>query len=178
MALFQNAFTKTIQHEGGYVFDATDLGGETYRGIARNRNSKWTGWTIIDSSKKRPNFPKNLDNNLELQELITTLYQVQYWDKISGDAIQNQDIANSIFDFGVNAGTSTAISLVQLVVDVEVDGVLGSNTLSAINNMDKDHFMASFTLAKIARYIHICQKRSQNKKYFYGWVLRAMTPQS
>lgn len=176
MALFQIAYSKTTLHEGGYIFDPMDLGGETYKGIARNRNSKWTGWIIIDSSKKRPNFPKNLDDNQELQELIATLYQVQYWDKLNGDALENQEVANCIFDFGVNAGTITAISMAQLVVDAQVDGVLGPDTLLAINTMNKDHFIAAFTLAKIARYIHICQKRTQNKKYFFGWVIRAMSP--
>jgi len=36
MAKFNLAFSKMLFHEGGYVNDPDDLGGETYKGIARN----------------------------------------------------------------------------------------------------------------------------------------------
>ena len=32
---FLQAFEITLEHEGGYVFDKDDAGGETYKGVAR-----------------------------------------------------------------------------------------------------------------------------------------------
>jgi len=174
MADFSVAFQKVLQHEGGYVNDPNDPGGETYKGIAHNMNSKWEGWAIIDVQRKLPDFPKNLDSNVDLQGKVENFYETNYWDRIKGDDITDSDIASSIFDFAVNAGVATSSSLVQMIVDIKPDGVVGNDTVEKLNAFDKDYFLAAFTLAKIARYISIVKKRPSSQKYFYGWVRRAI----
>ena len=174
MADFTQAFQLMISHEGGYGNDPDDPGGETYKGVARKIFSKWDGWTKVDILKRQTGFPANLDKDPELQQNISDFYRVTFWDKINGDQIANQEIANSIFDFGVNAGVGTSASLAQMVVGAKSDGVIGPNSISAINNFDPEHFLASFTVAKIARYVNIVKKRPTSRKYFYGWVIRAL----
>lgn len=174
MADFNKAFQLMIAHEGGYVNDPDDPGGETYKGVARKIHSKWDGWTKIDLLKRQADFPANLDKDTGLQSDVAHFYQVTFWDKMNGDQITNQEVANSIFDFGVNAGISTSASLAQMVIDAKSDGVIGPESVSAINNFDSDHFLSSFTVAKIARYVNIVKKRPTSRKYFYGWVLRAL----
>ena len=174
MADFTQAFQLMIAHEGGYGNDPDDPGGETYKGVARKIFSKWAGWTKVDMLKRQSGFPANLDKDVELQQNVSDFYRVTFWDKMNGDQIANQDIANSIFDFGVNAGSGTSSSLAQMVVGAKSDGVIGPDSISAINNFDPDHFLASFTVAKIARYVNIVKKRPTSRKYFYGWVIRAL----
>ncbi len=174
MADFSSAFQKVVKNEGGYVNDPSDPGGETYKGIARNMNSKWDGWDIIDQQKKQPKFPASLDSNVDLQEKVSDFYKTNYWDRVKGDDITNDTIGFSIFDFAVNAGVGTSISLAQMVVDVDADGVMGVDTLTKINAFDADHFIAAFIVAKIARYASIVKKRPSSQKYFYGWVRRAL----
>jgi lysozyme family protein len=174
MADFKQALQLVLKHEGGYGFDKDDPGGETYKGIARNVNSKWEGWVKVDQLKKQTSFPKNLDTDGDLQESVEHFYQTNYWDRVQGDKITSQNIANSIFDFGVNAGVGTSNSLAQMVVDVRPDGVLGATSLAAINNISEELFLASFTIAKISRYMSIVEKRPTSRKYFYGWVRRAL----
>ena len=174
MSEFQPALQKVLSHEGGYVNDPDDPGGETYRGVARNMHSKWSGWVRIDMCKNQSGFPANLEKDTELQNEIARFYQINFWDKINGDNIQNQLVANSIFDFSVNAGVKTSASLAQLVVETEADGVIGPQSLEKINAFDPDHFLAVFTLAKIARYMAIIRKRPASKKYLYGWITRAL----
>ena len=174
MADFTQAFQLMIAHEGGYGNDPDDPGGETYKGVARKIFSKWDGWTKVDILKRQTGFPANLDKDPELQQNISDFYRVTFWDKINGDQIANQEIANSIFDFGVNAGVGTSASLAQMVVGAKSDGVIGPNSILAINNFDPEHFLASFTVAKIARYVNIVKKRPTSRKYFYGWVIRAL----
>jgi lysozyme family protein len=174
MADFNNAFQLMIAHEGGYVNDPDDPGGETYKGVARKIFSKWSGWIIVDTLKRQSGFPASLDKDADLQEAISDFYRVNFWDKINGDKIANQEVANSIFDFGVNAGTGTSASLAQVVVDVKSDGVIGNDSLTAINAFNSEHFLAAFTVAKIARYVTIVKKRPTSQKYFYGWVRRAL----
>jgi lysozyme family protein len=174
MANFENAFQLMIAHEGGYVNDADDPGGETYKGVARKIFSKWDGWVKIDMLKRQSDFPANLDKDTELQEAISDFYEVQFWNRICGGLISEQAVANSIFDFAVNAGTGTSASLAQMVADSPADGVIGPKTIEKINAFNPDHFLAAFTVAKIARYIGIVKKRPTSRKYFFGWVSRAL----
>lgn len=174
MANYEQALSKILQNEGGYINDQDDTGGETYRGVSRKNWSKWQGWTNIDLLKLQPGFPANLERDQELQSLVFDFYESNFWNRIKGDSILSQEIADSIFDFAINAGVGTSASLAQLVVGVKPDGIIGNMSLEAINAFDTDHFIASFTVAKIARYISIVKKRPVAKKYFYGWVCRAL----
>jgi len=174
MADFNQAFQLVIANEGGYVNDPDDPGGETYKGVARKIFSKWDGWIKIDLLKRQAGFPGNLDKDVELQQDVEDFYRVNFWNKVKGDDITNQKVAESIFDFGVNAGVGTSASLAQLVVEAETDGVIGQKSIARINAFNSDHFLAAFTVAKIARYIHIVQKRPTSRKYFYGWICRAV----
>lgn len=174
MAQFQVALEKVLKNEGGYVNDPQDSGGETYKGIARSRNSKWEGWIRIDICKRQSGFPANLDRDEVLQQQIANFYETNYWDAISADGIVNQQVAETIFDFGVNAGVKISAMLAQQVVEATADGVIGPKTLDKINAFDADHFLAAFTVLKIARYVSIVKRRPESRKYFYGWVCRAL----
>ena len=174
MANFKEALNLILKNEGVYGFDKDDPGGETYKGIARNMNSKWSGWITVDLLKQQSKFPQNLENSSDLQKGVSDFYETNYWDKMQGDGITNQMVANSIFDFAVNAGISTSCSLAQMVVGVKADGVVGPASINAINDYDADLFLASFTIAKISRYVAIIEKRPTSRKYFYGWVRRAI----
>jgi lysozyme family protein len=174
MADFTQAFQLVIANEGGYGNDPDDPGGETYKGVARKIFSKWDGWIKIDLLKRQSGFPGNLDKDAELQQDVEDFYRVNFWNKVKGDDISNQKVAESIFDFGVNAGIGTSASLAQLVVDADTDGVIGQESINKINAFNTDHFLAAFTVAKIARYVNIVKKRPTSRKYFYGWVLRSL----
>ncbi len=174
MADFASAFSATMKAEGGYVKDPQDPGGETYKGIARKMNSKWDGWTLIDLAKREQNFPANLDSNLPLQEKIQNFYEVNYWDKIRGDEITDQHIAECIFDFAVNAGPITSAKLAQRTVGAEADGIIGPATLEKINADDPRAFIALFSLHKVRYYVEICEHRQESKKFFYGWIKRTV----
>jgi len=174
MAEFKPAFQNAITTEGGYVNDPQDPGGETYKGVARKIWSKWAGWQTIDALKRQSAFPANLEKDASLQQSIADFYRVEFWDRLLLDQIESQDAANSIFNFAVNAGIGTSATLAQMVVEVKADGMIGPDTTAAINSFDTDHFIAAFTVAKIARYIHIVRKRPTSRKYFFGWVCRAL----
>ncbi len=174
MAEFELAYQATMAAEGGYVHDPQDPGGETYKGIARTRNPKWPGWVTVDLLKNKSGFPKNLDSSDDLERQVKSLYEVNYWHKIAGDDILDQDIADSIFDFAVNAGPRTSAKLAQMTVRASVDGVVGPNTIEKINQDDPRAFLAVFALSKIGRYVHICEKRPASRKFFFGWVRRSL----
>jgi len=177
MANFIPALQKVLAHEGGYGNDPNDPGGETYKGIARKMQPGWIGWTQIDHYKHQPGFPSNLEKDTGLQSGVADFYQHNFWNTISGDQIDNQSVAESIFDFGVNVGVKKSASLAQKVVGAGEDGVIGVDSLKHINSFDSDHFLAVFAIEKIGYYIAVIKNRPASKVYFYGWVSRAIADQ-
>ena len=123
MANFKIAYKRTSVFEGGYVNDPDDNGGETYCGIARKFHSTWKGWIIIDFQKKKDDFPKNLSNReIELKKLEGDFYKENFWDKIWGDKINNQKVANDMYDTAVNMGIASAIRIAQQVIGMTITG--------------------------------------------------------
>lgn len=167
MAEFNPAFEKMIRNEGGYVLHQVsgDKGGMTYAGIARNYHSSWGGWRLIDSNQ--------LDAP-ELTGLVKTFYQDNFWQKMKGDEITQQPIAETLFDFAVNAGHRTAVKLAQLVVDTTPDGAIGPITLKALNEMSAEDFDVRYALAKVARYAQIVNRDRSQSKFLLGWINRTL----
>lgn len=58
--------------------------------------------------------------------------KTQYWDKIGGDKIENQSIADMCGDWIFHRGP-VAIKRIQAAVGTTQDGVVGPKTLAAIN---------------------------------------------
>jgi lysozyme family protein len=175
MAKFNLALSKVLSHEGGYVNDPDDLGGETYKGIARNSHGSWMGWPIIDSHKIKTDFPKSLEANTKLQNMVEQFYFELFWQPLKADQIQNQTSADSVFDFAVNSGLTTSTRLVQSIVGTKIDGVIGEITLNKISSMDFGYFQAALTVAKMEYYMNIIRKRPTSKKFLLGWISRSLS---
>ena len=146
MSDFTQCFDKIIIAEGGYVNDPTDPGGETNYGI---------------SKRAYPNVDiKNL--TLEQAKLI---YKNDYWDKVRGDEI-SYPLNLFMFDCAVNQGVDVAIKLLQKTLGVPQDGILGVQTLKAIQKSQgvETGFMANRAL----RYTGT----KNFDKYGFGWLKR------
>lgn len=170
MAEFAPAYERTIVAEGGYTLHETqgDRGGMTYAGIARRFHPDWPGWSHIDAGSEPP------------AELVRSFYRERFWERIRGDEITSQAIAETIYDFAVNAGVKTASILAQVVASkitgetLTPDGVIGPKTIAALNSCDERLFVALYTIAKIARYCEIVRRDRSQAKFLLGWVSRAI----
>lgn len=155
MANFEQVFKLVIENEGGFSNDVSDNGGLTKFGVSQKA------------------YPNEDIQNLTL-ERAKFLYKRDYWDRIKGDDIYSQKIAESIFDFAVNGGVGTSSKLAQRVIGVTDDGSIGSNTIASLNSFNEKLFISLFTIKKIERYRDICLKDSTQKKFFFGWIVRAL----
>jgi len=136
MADFEKAYSRTGKFEGGYVNDPDDSGGETYYGIARKFHPTWPGWKIVDEQKKKSNFPKNLkDRRNELLPLEKVFYKKEFWDKVWGDSIKDQRVANDMYDTAVNMGVGTSIKLSQRQFKMKETAVMSTALLSKLNSV-------------------------------------------
>jgi lysozyme family protein len=135
MADFISSIFRVLLIEGKYVIDPNDRGGETYRGISRKNFPHWAGWVLIDNAKHQPNFPSSLAKVPGLDQLVSDFYKHNFWDKIDGDFISNQIIANQLLDTAVNCGIPPAIKMAQQITSLPETGVIDEILVKRLNAM-------------------------------------------
>lgn len=135
MAEFLAAHRKTAVSEGGYANVSGDRGGETYKGIARNFWPKWAGWVIVDKHKPLKHNAKIKDT--ELESLVNQFYKRNFWDVLSGDAIDDQETAYKLYDFGVTSGQPRSVTQIQKVLGLPETGKITAALIAAINKPAK-----------------------------------------
>jgi len=121
---FDQAFETLIGHEGGYVNDPRDPGGETKYGISKRA---YPGEDIAGMTLER----------------ARELYRRDYWGPAGCDAVPDV-VKFDLFDMAVNSGVKTAIRTLQRAVGTDDDGVLGPVTLQAIQSMHASRLVARF----------------------------------
>lgn len=187
MAEFKIAHDETMGNEGGYANNPADAGGETYKGIARNYWGTWQGWAIIDRAKsaitKQPAYGtnsywpwaqhvnKSLAALTRLQELVMQFYKVNFWDKYRCGEIDNQRVANWLYDHAVNGGARGA-QWIQEALGLIVDGDIGPKSLAAINAADPDTLLLQAReVAKNFRLERV-RKHPDQKQFLHSWLSR------
>lgn len=166
MADFKRYFKQLMLHEGGFVDDPDDKGGATKFGV--------TLGTWIQQGRD-----KDCDGDIDVDDLklidlddAYVIAKINYWDKLKADGIYNQSIAEFIFDWGYNSGYKTAAKKVQETVGVTVDGIIGSQTLKAINDADQEDLFYQLKAKREAFFRSIVANNPSQKKFLKGWLNR------
>lgn len=102
---FDDAFNRLLGHEGRYVNDPADPGGETNWGISKR------------------SYP-NLDIKNLTRDNAQVIYRADFWDRIHAADLPDS-VAFQTFDFAVNSGIVTAVRYLQRALDVADDGHWG-----------------------------------------------------
>lgn len=163
MAEYEKAFQRLARDEGTSLSNEVhDRGGVTFFGISRKFHPEWIGWKFIDAGDTPPT------------EMVRDFYRVEYWNKITGDSIKSQRVAEALFGQYVNMGAN-AIKLAQTVVGTIADGKLGQKTLYALNTMDEERFLMMYCIANITRYHAIGMKDKTQRVFWAGWIKRGLS---
>jgi len=186
MAQFKIAEEITGRNEGGYANDPADNGGETFAGIARNFWPKWDGWKFIDKYKSdyaklnkpmrdKYSLAKWINSSAKVTSepvapLVSAFYKTNFWDVNKLDAVQDQQLANTVYDFGVNSGTGRAAKLLQSCVGVVQDGKIGPQTLAAVNRLDAEVTHDKYNSGREAFYRSIAE--GSQAKFLKSWLSR------
>lgn len=135
---FDTAFERLVdpQHEGGYVNNPADPGGETKYGISKR------------------SYPSEDIANLTL-ERAKAIYLRDFWDPAGCDALPDA-LKFEMFDLAVNTSAPghpvTAIKLLQRAVGEVDDGVLGPHTLMAVQSMTPDRALRRLQAQRLRYY--------------------------
>jgi lysozyme family protein len=121
---YNDAITQVYKDEGGYSNDAGDPGGPTMYGITIWDARKY--WKPGATATDVKNMPKSV---------AADIYEQHYAHPLAYDQLPS-GVDYAILDYGINSGNSRATKVLQRIVGVPVDGIMGPATVSAANKYD------------------------------------------
>ncbi|MBV9075655.1 MAG: hypothetical protein JOZ10_18685 [Acidobacteria bacterium] len=162
MANFDEALTFVLRNEDPHLTGVVteDSGGRTRFGIAERFHPE-----LGDEFYSAP-----ADSALQIAREI---YRSDYWNAIRGDEIADQRVTTKLFDMAVNMGVRQAIVLAQRAVAVIDDGMVGAQTLEALNTWEPQRLLERLRAASAAFYEHLAEVRPEAQQYLRGWLARA-----
>jgi lysozyme family protein len=166
MATFDIFLPILLKFEGGFVDDPDDPGGETNKGV--------TMATFQNCSHELLGIDPTSDNLKALTDgQAGIIYKALYWNKIQGDAMALQDLANIVCDFFVNSGSHATKLLQSVMIDmganISADGVIGPGSIAALNNLPQAEVYRRYKQGRIVFYQNLGQKFP---KFLKGWLNR------
>jgi len=154
---FNDIIEHVLNHEGGYVDDPSDLGGETNFGIAKR-------------------FYPNVDIKNLTRDEAKNIYFEDYWKPSKAQDLPPQ-IRQIYFDMCVNFGKSGAVKVLQQACNakrkenkLKVDGQIGPMTISASEKVSADRIRSY----RVLRFAKIVFNRPEQERFWYGWYRRAV----
>lgn len=127
---FDEAFERLVGHEGGYVADSRDPGGETKYGISKR---SYPGEDIAGLTLDR----------------AKAIYRRDFWGPAACDALPDT-VRFDVFDMAVNSGVAAAARMLQACVGETQDGIIGPKTLQAVQSMPAARLVARFNGRRLA----------------------------
>lgn len=160
MADYRLLIPKILKWEGGFANDPDDAGGATNKGITLATFRRFYG---DDATVEQ------LRNITDAQ--WAHIFKSGYWDKLRGDDIASQSVADICVDWAFNSGTGI-IRRIQKIVGAEADGVAGPKTVAAINAREPEALFYQLRQARIAFVETIARNKPSQRKFLQGWKNR------
>lgn len=151
---FDKFISIILKHEGGYVNDPDDLGGETKYGITKRRYPDLNIKYLTKAKAKQ-------------------IYYNDFYMPLKLYYIKNDLLSLHILDMAVNAGKKNAVKLLQEILHgCDIDGSIGPITAQSVAYADITTKLVEAYKAKRIEYYYKVSKRRNNKKFLAGWINR------
>ena len=152
---FDDIIEVVLHHEGGYVNDPDDPGGETYFGIAKRSHPD------VDIANLTKDGAKEI-------------YKEHYWDRNKVEDLP-EDLRHIYFDMCVNQGRGRAVKIMQRAAnakgaDLVVDGGMGPKTIAAMDGVELQRVRAY----RVKYYADLVTRKPDLEKFYFGWFRRAL----
>jgi lysozyme family protein len=159
--LFLRCLEVVLKNEGGYSNHPADTGGATMKGITQKEYDSYRGHQGDSYQDVR------LISDTELWDVYLTLY----WIPMNLEIIDDDDLVLQVYDMGINAGTRTAIKLLQRLVGVIDDGYIGPQTNKAIREYN-GNILEDYKKRRKLFYVTLKQNKPELKPFLIGWLNR------
>lgn len=148
-----------ILHEGSrFTDDPHDFGGPTKYGITLKVLSQFLGRAASVEELRQLS-----------RERAAQVYRALFVAPFAG---LSDPLRINVADFGVHAGQVRAVKLLQQIVGVTVDGILGPATLREANSRS---WNTLFVGGRLAYYEAIIERTPSQIKWRNGWRARALS---
>jgi lysozyme family protein len=152
---FEDIIEVVLEHEGGYVNDPKDPGGETNFGIAKRSHPD------VDIANLTKDGAKDI-------------YKEVYWDKNKVESL-SEDLRHIYFDMCVNQGRGRAVKILQQTANakgagLKVDGGMGPMTIRAMDGVELDRVRAY----RVKYYADLVTRKPDLERFYFGWFRRAL----
>ena len=152
---FNDIIEVVLHHEGGYVNDPDDPGGETNFGIAKRSHPD------VDIANLTKDGAKEI-------------YKEHYWDRNKVEDLP-EDLRHIYFDMCVNQGRGRAVKIMQRAAnakgaDLVVDGGMGPKTIAAMDGVELQRVRAY----RVKYYTDLVTRKPDLEKFYFGWFRRAL----
>lgn len=156
---FESLIGMVLAHEGGYVNDPVDPGGETKYGISKR------------------SYPQ-LDIRALTIDQAKDIYYRDWWKPLRCSAIQNDQIAQKHLDTCVNMGPRPGVRILQRALreagqSVAIDGVIGPQTIGAANQADPEALLNAMRRLQADHYEALMRRDPERERFRRGWMKRA-----
>lgn len=176
---FKKSFNEMLGLEFGSPYNALHKNkwenGYTFMGIYEGAHPSWKGWELVYRTLK---LYKSLDRasyecyqNIFLTDLVKEFYKENFWDKLRLDELKSDRVADLIFKFAVNVGIKRAVRYAQMIANVRLDGIIGNNTINALNSLDSGYFEERYK-AEFIKFYERLAKDNYYKYFLKGWQNR------
>lgn len=154
-----------LSFEGGYVNDPKDRGGATNMGV-----------TI--ATWKAQGYDKNGDGKIDVKDLriisvadAINIMRKNYWNRWKADQINDQNLANTLVDWVWGSGKN-GIVIPQQMLGVTADGIVGPNTIKALNDVYAPAFFEKLRKRRLQYIDNIIRSNPSQKRFQAGWYRR------
>lgn len=182
--------------EGVLSDESTDRGGLTVFGHAFNSSkNQVTYWAKVrehqEAASDRADLVARLKADTELQAMARQIYKQNYWNPFNLDEMQDQALAEEIYEQAVNMGGRTSsinvqegLNLcnmrliknvpVQLWTDLALDGMVGPVTHEALKACKEagrmKHLLDVINVLQGEDYVNIARRNPTQRVYIPGWI--------
>lgn len=152
--------------------------GFTLGGIYQKANPYTINWKKINHYLKiTSNDIKRVSKVLYYDDIfqneVKAVYKHNYWDRLKLDKVESQHIANEIFCFAVLSGVRTGAKLVQKMLGLKEDGIIGKISLEHLNVQDEKIFNVLFDKYEIEHFEKLVDNNEKFAVYKQGWINRS-----
>lgn len=158
---FNLSLAKLLDMEGVISDHPLDSGGLTKWGVTQATYDRYR--TMLGLSKQSV--------AVMPYEEMRGLYYNLYWRPV-GAASLPEGLDFVVFQAAVNIGQTTAVRMLQRVLGVTADGVVGPQTLAAVNVRGVSYVIDAFLRAQSDYYGRIVSSNPSQAAFYDGWLNR------
>jgi len=163
--LFNRIIEIILRNEGGFVNDPADPGGATKLGVSL-RFLKTVGEHRYDLDH---------DGDIDIDdirgltsEMAREIYFERFYTPMRLEALSDIKLSLQVLDHGVNAGTRSAVILLQRTAGCKQDGIIGPKTIAAANTF-KDNIALRYMQSRYLFYEDLVESKPKFAKFLDGW---------